>query len=108
MTIGGNGMLFNQGSSKRYYTKAHSFLNGTPKKHAIYDVIRIEECAVREAVKGEVGLPDAFLHEADEIAKSILVIFAALDASHWQNSIVENEPHVGGISRCWAGQNLSD
>ena len=32
MTIGGNGMLFNQGSSKRYYTKAHSFLNGAPKK----------------------------------------------------------------------------
>ena len=107
MTIGGNGMLFNQGSSKRY-TKVHSFLNGTPKKHAINDVIRIEECAVREAVKGEVDLPDAFLHGADEIAKSILVLFAALDASHWQNSVVENELDVGGISRCWARQNLSD
>ena len=53
-------------------------------------------------------LPDAFLYGADEIAKSILVLFAALDASHGQNSVVENELHVGGISRCWAGQNLSD
>ena len=93
--------------SKRY-TRAHSFLNSTPKKHAINDVIRIEECVVREAVKGEVDLPDAFLHGADEIAKSILVLFAALDASHWQNSVVENGPDVGGISGCWTGQNLSE
>ena len=78
---------------------------------AIYNVIRIGECVVGEAVKGEVDLPDAFLHGADEsrqIAESILVLFAAFDARHRQDSVVENESDVGDISRCWAGQNLSD
>ena len=78
---------------------------------AIYNVIRIGECVVREAVKGEVDLPNTFLHGGDksgQIAKSILVLFAAFDAHHWQNSVVENEPGVGDLSGCWAGQYLSD
>ena len=81
------------------------------REPAVNDVIRIGECVVREAVKGEVDLPDASLHGADEsgqIAKSILVLFAAFDAHHWQNSVVENEPGVGDLSGCWAGQYLSD
>ena len=101
-----------------------SNLNGTPqnmpsrhplpkrcREPAVNDVIGIGECVVREAVKGEIDLPDAFLHGTDEsweIAKSILVLFAAFDARHWQNSVIENEPDVRDLSRCWAGQNLSD
>ena len=83
----------------------------TNRVPAIYDAIRIGECEVREAVKGEVDLPNAFVHGANEsgqIAKSILVLFTSFDACHRQNSIIENKPDVGGVSRCWAGQNLSN
>jgi hypothetical protein len=102
-------------------------MNGTPTKHAelpsnrsipqrcrvpaIYDVIRTGERVVRVAVESKIDLPNALLHganESEEIAESIFVRFAAFDAGHGQNGVIEDEPDVGGISRRWAGQNLSN
>lgn len=56
------------------------------------------EFVVCVAVKSKVDLPISLLHgpsERRQITESIFVFFAALNAGHWQNSIVENKPYVG-------------
>lgn len=78
---------------------------------AINDIIRIRECVVCVAVEGKVNLPNTFLHGSDKrrkITEPVFIPLAAFYACHRQNSVVENEPDVGGISRCWTGQDLPD
>jgi hypothetical protein len=78
---------------------------------AISNVIRIRECVVRVAVESKIDFANAFLHRTDErrkIAEAIFVSFATFDACHRQNSVIENEPNMGGVSRCWTGQDLPD
>lgn len=72
---------------------------------AVGDGVRIRDRVVRIAVISKVNLSNSFLHGTDKCwkrAETVFILFAAFDARHWKNSVIENESDMSGILRCWA------